>query len=89
MSIEKMDLRDVEYVKGLQQNLRSSLDTPQGREVMKFLDALVGYNSSIYDPASKENTWIRDGARQVVATIKSIMFNTPEDIVFLAKRKEG
>jgi|TARA_Y100000034_G_scaffold130922_2_gene190535 protein-tyrosine-phosphatase len=88
MTILKHDLKDFDYVKGLQQNLRSSLETPQGQEVMRFLEALVGYDASIYDPTSKENTWVRDGARQVVATLKSLMKHKAEDIVALAKSKE-
>jgi len=83
-----MKLTDIEYVKGLQKNLRASLETPQGQEVMKFLEVLVGYDSSIYDPTSKENTWVRDGVRQVVSTLKSLMKNKAEDIVSLAKLKE-
>jgi hypothetical protein len=82
------DLTNINYVKGLQSNLRASLDTPQGKEVMLFLEELVGYDMSIFDPTSKENTWVRDGGRQLVATIRTLLKQSAEDIVLLAKEKE-
>jgi hypothetical protein len=82
------NLTDIEYVKGLQSNFHSAFDTPQGKEIMEFLEELVGYDTSIFDPTSKENTWIRDGGRQVVATIKTLLKHKAEDIVSLAKNKE-
>ena len=41
------------------------------------------------DPASKENTFVQDGKRQVVATIKSLLKHKAEDIVSLARKMEG
>jgi hypothetical protein len=81
-----MNLQDIDYVKGVQSNLHSVFDTPQGKEVMKFLETMVGYDASIFDPTSKENTWIRDGGRQVVATIKTLLKHKAEDICALAKQ---
>jgi hypothetical protein len=81
-----MNLQDIDYVKGVQSNLHATFDTPQGKEVMKFLETMVGYDASIFDPTSKENTWIRDGGRQVVATIKTLLKHKAEDIVSIAKQ---
>jgi len=83
-----IDLKDLEYVKGLQSNLRAMFDTPHGKEVMIFLEHAVRYDASVFDPQSKENTWINDGKRQVVATLKTLLKYTAEDIVALAKRSE-
>ena len=85
----KRDLKDLDFVQGLQKNIQASLETPQGQEVMRFLEDLVGYDSAIYDPESKENTWVRDGARQVVTTLKTLMKHKADDIVSLAKSKEA
>ena len=84
-----MKMTDIEYVKGLQSNLHAVFDTQQGKEVMIFLEKAVGYDASIFDPLSKENTWIQDGKRQVVATIKTLLKEKAEDIVSLAINKEG
>lgn len=83
-----MKLADIDYVKGLQSNLHAVFDSPQGKEVMKFLEEAVGYDASIFDPQSNENTWINDGKRQVVATIKSLLKYKAEDIVSIARTKE-
>jgi hypothetical protein len=81
-------LTDIDYVKGLQSNLRTSLDTPQGKEVMKFLEEACGWYQSVFDPTSKEMTLINDGKRQVVATIKTLLRLTPEEVVTWARNKE-
>jgi excinuclease UvrABC nuclease subunit len=81
-------LTDIKYVKELQSNLRSVFEGPAGREVMAFLEAAVGYDQSVFDPSSPDLTLINDGKRQVVATIKTLLKLTPEQIVAMAKQKE-
>lgn len=81
-------LTDIDYVKGLQSNLRATLDSPQGKEVMKFLEEAVGYDSSIFDPVNRDMVLINDGKRQVVATLKTLLKLTPEQVVAMAKQKE-
>ena len=83
-----INLTDIDYVKGLQSNLRASLDTPQGQEVMKFLEEACGWYQSVFDPTSKEMTLINDGKRQVVATIKTLLRLTPEEVVTWARSKQ-
>ncbi len=83
-----INLTDIDYVKGLQSNLRTTLDTPQGKEVMKFLEEACGWYQSVFDPTSKEMTLINDGKRQVVATIKTLLRLTPEEVVTWARNKE-
>ncbi len=82
-------LTDIEYVKGLQSNLRASLDTPPGKEVIIFLENACGWYQSIFDPANRDLCLINDGKRQVLATIKTLLKLTPEQIVAMAKEKEG
>lgn len=84
-----MKMTNIEDVKGLQSNLHATFDTPQGQEVMRWLEDIVGYDASVFDPLSRENTWIQDGKRQVVATIKTLLKHKAEDIVSLAKSKEA
>jgi len=84
-----MKMTSLEDVKDLQSNLHIVFDSPQGKEVMKWLEEAVGYDASIYDPQSRENTWIQDGKRQVIATIKTLLKHKAEDIISLAKQKEA
>ena len=83
-----MNLQNIDEVKALIGNMRTTFESPQGKEVMKFLEEAVGYDASVFDPVNRENTWINDGKRQVVATIKSFLKLTPEQIVAMAKDKE-
>jgi hypothetical protein len=83
-----MKLTDIDYVKALQSNLRTSLDTPQGREVMEFLEEACGWYESVFDPVNKDYILINAGRREVIATIKTLLRLTPEQVVAWAREKE-
>ena len=77
------DLTDIEYVKGLKGNLRAVFETDAGGEVIKFLEQLCGW----YDFKEREPNaiLIAHGKRQMLATIKTLLELTPEQIVAIAK----
>lgn len=83
------NMQDLDYVRGLQSNMKVVFDSPQGKEVMRFLEQTCCWYRSVWSPESPDLTLINDGKRQVVATIKTILELKPEQIVELAKRKEG
>ncbi len=83
------NLTDINYVKGLQSNLRASLETPQGQEVMRFLEKACGWYESVFDPVNRDMCLVNDGKRQVIATLKTLMELKPDQIVAWAKEKEG
>lgn len=76
-------------VKALKSNMHAVFDTPQGNEVMKFLEESCCWYSSVWDPTSPDMTLINDGKRQVVATIKSILELSPEQIAAMVKQGEA
>ena len=80
-----IDLKDIEAVRGLQSNLRASLGTPAGQEVVKFLEEICGW----YDFAETEPNMIliKHGKRQVLATIKTLLEINPEQVVALTKEQ--
>jgi len=84
MSMNK--LTDIGYVRGLQKNLRVSLESPQGKETMIFLEEICGWYD--FQAISTEPILIGHGKRQVLATIKTLLKYSPEQIVTLAKQKE-
>ncbi len=81
-------LTNIEEVKTLQSNLRATFESEAGREVMDFLEDVVGYDQSIFDSSSEYMTFVNDGKRQVVATIKTLLKLTPEQVVALELNKE-
>lgn len=83
-----IDLTDIQYVKDLKSNMHVLFDTPQGKEVMRYLEHACGWYQSVYDPQNGSMTLINDGKRQVVATIKSILRLSPDEIVKLIQTKE-
>jgi hypothetical protein len=83
-----MDMKDAGYIAGLKQNMHSVFDTPQGKEVMEFLEASCGWYESVFDPDNRDRVLINAGRREVVATIKTFLKHTPEHILALAQQKE-
>jgi hypothetical protein len=81
-------MTDVEFVKALKSNMHSTFESPQGQEVMKFLEATCCWYQSIWNASHPDYALMNDGKRQVLSTIKTIMALSPEQIVSLAKGKE-
>lgn len=80
-----IQLADIEYVKGLKTNIRATLETEPGKEVVKFLEQLCGW----YDFSAKEpnDILISHGKRQVLATIKTLIEFPAEQIVAITKEQ--
>ena len=77
------DLSKLEDVTALQSNMRASIETPAGQEVIKFLEEICGwYDFSETDP---NMILIKHGKRAVLATIKTLLRLNPEQIVALSK----
>ena len=83
-----IDLTDIDTVKTICGNIRTTFDTPQGKETMKLLEETCGWYESIFDPDHKDLILINAGRREVVATIKTFLIQPPEQIVAMALQKE-
>lgn len=83
-----IDLTKTRDAKALSGNVRAVFDTPAGKEVMAFLEEACGWYESIFDPDNKDRILINAGRREVVATLKTLMRLSPEQITALAKQKE-
>ena len=77
------DLKNIRDVATLQSNLRASLDTPQGKEIIRFLEEICGwYDFSETDP---NMILIKHGKRAVLATIKTLLELNPQQVVALTE----
>jgi hypothetical protein len=83
-----MNMTDLNVVKALIGNIRHCFNTPQGEEVMKFLEVSCGWYESVFDPTNRDAILVNAGRREVVATIKTLLKNTPEEIVALAAAQQ-
>ena len=81
------NLTNLDYVNGLQSNLRATLGTDAGKEVIKFLDGLCGWYD--FSETNPDLILIAHGRRQVLATIKTLLDLKPEQIVAVALEKES
>lgn len=83
-----IDLTDLNTVKTLHSHIRTQLDTPAGKEIMRFLEEACGWYESIFDPDNRDRILVNAGRREVVATLHTFLKYTPEQIVAMAKAKE-
>ena len=81
-------MTDPDYVKTLKSDMHAVFDTAQGKEVMDFLEQSCCWYQSVWSPTSPELTLINDGKRQVLATIKTILSVSPDQIVAMATQSE-
>ena len=82
-----INLTNLVEVQVLKNNLRATLETDPGKEVMKFLEQLCGwYDFKETDP---NMILIAHGKRQCLATIKTLIEVPAEQIVALAEEQES
>jgi hypothetical protein len=77
-----------EEAAALKSNMHACFDSPQGKEVMSFLERSCCWYRSVWVPGEPDMTLINDGKRQVLATIKSILDLNPDQIAELSRRAE-
>ncbi|RTK93053.1 hypothetical protein EKI60_06465 [Candidatus Saccharibacteria bacterium] len=83
-----MSLSDKAYVAGLKSNIHATFDSPQGKEVMKFLEKISGWTPSILDSNETNDIIARDANRKLIGTIKTILDLSVDQIVELAGKEE-
>lgn len=73
----------INEARALKQNVHVTFDSPSGKETMKFIEKIGGWYPTLLD--SKETNAIvgRDANRQLIATLKTILELSPEQIVEL------
>ena len=72
---------NIDESKAIKGHLRATLETDAGKAVIEYLEGLCGwYDFNDTDP---NTILIKHGKRQVLATIKSLIRLTPEEIVAL------
>lgn len=81
-------LDDMNDVIALQSNMRSTFDTPQGKEIMKFLEQIGSWTPTIFDTLETNEVIARDANRRLIGTLKSLLEYSPAQIVALAKQGE-
>lgn len=78
-----IDLTSLSDVKQLQGSMRASLGNEHGKDTMKFLEQICGWFD--FNQTDPNQILISHGKRQVLATIKTLLELTPEQIVALTR----
>ena len=81
-----IDLTRLDQVKLVQGHLRTVFETPAGQEAMKFLEEMAGWFD--FNEDNKDRILIAHGKRQLLASIKTLLDHSAEQIQAIAKQKE-
>lgn len=73
----------IDEAKVLKANVHATFESPQGKEVMTYLEKIGGWTPSIYDSGDTNNIIARDANRRLIGTLKTIMNVNAEQIVAL------
>lgn len=83
-----IDLTNDIEVRQIKSDLHVVFDTPQGKEVMKFMQQLGGWFPNVWDSMDTNDIVARDANRRLIGTIRTMLELSPEQIIALAKQKE-
>lgn len=81
-----IDMTDVKAVKALKASLHLVFDTPQGKDVLKWMQELGGWYPTVWDSMETNDIIARDANRKLLGTIRTMLELTPEQIMFLATK---
>jgi len=78
----------VDEAKQLQSSMQVCFGSPQGKEVMAFLEQTCAWYGTVYDMNDRDMTLIKAGRREVLATIKTMLKYEPEQIQAMVNQTE-
>lgn len=84
-----IDMSNPIEVKKLKQDIHQVFDTPQGKDVLKFMQEISGWFPSVFDSMETNEIIARDANRRLLGTIRTILDLSPEQIVALANKGEN
>ena len=84
-----IDLGDKAQVGALKSNIHATFDSPQGKEVMAFLEQIGAWTPSIFETMDTNEIISRDANRRLIGTIKTILSLSADQIVYLHNKTEG
>ena len=71
----------------LKSNVHATFDSPQGKEVMLYIEKIGGWYPTYNDSNETNDIIGRDANRKMISTLKSILILTPDQIVALTKEE--
>ena len=83
----RVDLSDIKQVRALKADLNLVFDTPQGKDVLKFMQELGGWYPTIWDSMDTNDIIARDANRKLLGTIRTLLELSPEQIIALQTKE--
>ena len=71
----------------LKSNMHATFDSPQGKEVMRYIESIGNWYPTVYDTGETNEIIGRDANRRLIGTLKSILTLTPQQISVLTEEE--
>ena len=75
----------LDEIKALQSNIRTTFETPQGKEVMAYIEKIGCWTPTVFDSGETNEIIARDANRRLIGTLKSLLILTPEQVRALSQ----
>lgn len=75
----------VNEAKALKGNVHATFESPQGKEVMAYIEKIGSWYPTYADSNETNDIIARDANRKLISTLKTIMILTPEQICALTE----
>jgi hypothetical protein len=72
----------------LKSNCHVTFDSPQGKEVMGYLEKIGSWYPTVYDTADTNAIIARDANRKLIGTIKTILSLSSDQLIELMREEE-
>lgn len=82
-----MDMTDPKYVTGLKSDIHAVFDSPQGKEVMRYMESIAGWTPTVFDSIETNEIIARDANRRLIGTLKTIMNLNVDQIIGLSSKE--
>jgi hypothetical protein len=69
-----------EEAAALKSNMHATFDSPQGKEVMRYIEKIGNWMPTMFDEMDTNSIVARDANRRLIGTIKTIMEISPDQI---------
>lgn len=83
-----MNLKNKDEIALLKSSMHTVFDTPQGKEVMAFIEQIGSWTPTVFDSLETNEVIARDANRRLIGTIKTFLELSPEQINVLVNQGE-
>lgn len=81
-----IDFTNKDQVASLKSNMHTTFESPQGKEVMEFIEQIGSWYPNMMDSLDTNEVIARDANRRLIGTLKTVMNLSVDQLMQLGER---